>query len=156
VTDGCIYNISSSQSKKEKNPWLLKEEKNKRRPKGSEKKKSKGPQKIDRLTKSEDINEVFRKGKKFEKKFFILYALPTTLDNLRYTIIVGKGTGNSVKRNRIKRVLREALRLSIKEIGEGNNKLSHFDIIIIGRKSVLEVKTQDIQYEIEKVLSNLK
>lgn len=156
MTDGCLYNISSSQSKKEKNPWFPQEEKDQRRPKGSEKKKSKGPQKIDRLRRSKDINKVFRKGKKFVNKFFILYALPTTLDTIRYTIIVGKGIGNSVKRNRVRRVLREALRLSIKKLQNGNNKWSHFDIIVIGRKTVLELKTQDIQYKIEKVLSNLK
>jgi len=156
VTDGCLYNISSSQSEKEENPWFPQEEKNKRRPEGSEKKKSKGPQKIDRLRRSTDINKVFRKGNKFVNKFFILYALPNTLDTIRYTIIAGKGIGNSVKRNRVKRVLREALRLSIKKLQNGNNKLSHFDIIVIARKAALEVKTQDILYEIEKVLSNLK
>ena len=70
-----------------------------------------------RLKKQTDFQKLFQKGKRaFSPSFTLIYspAKKTVMG-----ISVGKKHGKSVKRNRIKRLLREAFRLSLSEI-QGN------------------------------------
>ena len=61
-----------------------------------------------RLKKEKDFDLVFKKGKKIFSKFLTLIYLPS--EELKIGIAVGKKHGGSVKRNRIKRLLRESIR----------------------------------------------
>ena len=51
-----------------------------------------------------------RKGEKLESRSFFLYASENLLDKTRLGLIVSRKVGNSVKRNRVKRILREAFK----------------------------------------------
>ena len=72
-----------------------------------------------RLKKEKDFQKVFHKGKRlFSPSLTMIYFNSTSL---KMGISVGKKHGKSVKRNRIKRLLREAFRLTKEEIkGEYN------------------------------------
>ena len=48
-----------------------------------------------------------------------IWALPNQLDYARLGLVVGRRHGNAVRRNRIKRVLREAFRLSRDRLPSG-------------------------------------
>lgn len=58
---------------------------------------------------------IFDEGTKFVCKSFVAFYLPSEL--FSSTIIASKKVGNSVKRSRAKRRLREILRLQIKTTG---------------------------------------
>ena len=72
-----------------------------------------------RLKKQTDFQKLFNKGKRaFSPSLTVLYQPFSTL---RMGISIGKKHGKSVRRNRIKRLLREAFRLTKEEIkGEYN------------------------------------
>lgn len=61
-----------------------------------------------RLKKEKDFNLVFKKGKRLYGKFLTLVYFPAPVFKVGY--VVSKKHGNSVKRNRIKRLMRESFR----------------------------------------------
>ena len=64
----------------------------------------------ERLRKSSQFAEVYRKGRTWAGEFLVLKALPNKLEHNRYGYVTGKRVGNAVTRNRVKRLLREAVR----------------------------------------------
>ena len=91
-----------------------------------------------RLKKSSDFQRVRRSGKAIAHPFVVLLYLPNGLDQVRIGVAVGKSTGNAVKRNRAKRVMRAAIQALLPELTPGN------DIVLIARKSLLEAKTPEL------------
>lgn len=65
-----------------------------------------------RLRESSDIKRVRGRGMAVAEGPFVARVLPNRLDppQNRYTVVAGKKQGNAVKRNRVKRLAREALR----------------------------------------------
>jgi ribonuclease P protein component len=82
-------------------------------------------QKVKRLIKPEQFSLVYEKGVSLADRFLVLKALPNEFEYSRYGISVSKKVGNAVVRNRVKRVLREIIRLSPLKSG--------WDIIFIAR-----------------------
>ena len=82
-------------------------------------------QKRTHLTQPEQFNLVFREGSTQTDRFLVLKARPNQLDYYRFGISVSKRIGNVVVRNRVKRVLREILRLA--DLNSG------WDIVVIVR-----------------------
>lgn len=69
-----------------------------------------------RLKKPAEFQRLFSKGKRaFSPSLTVLYS-PTKLDKNVMGISIGKRHGKSVKRNRIKRLLREAFRTVEKDL----------------------------------------
>ena len=67
-----------------------------------------------RLKKQADFQKLFQKGKRaFSPSLTVLYR-PS--DKMRMGISIGKKHGKSVKRNKIKRLIREAFRLTQEEM----------------------------------------
>ena len=69
-----------------------------------------------RLKKEKDFNLVFNKGKRFFSSSLTVIALPAK--ELKAGFAVSKKPGGSVKRNRIKRLLRESFRSFIPSLGQ--------------------------------------
>lgn len=65
-----------------------------------------------RLRESSDIKRVRARGMAVAEGPFVARVLPNRLEppQNRYTVVAGKKQGNAVKRNRVKRLAREALR----------------------------------------------
>ncbi len=98
-----------------------------------------------RIRKSSEFKEVFEKGNKLNGEHYTLVYSENSLGFPRLGLVVGKKCGNVVKRNRIKRVLREVFR---------RNK-SHFDaldLLIIARRKSETLNYNEAEEEITQLL----
>jgi len=72
-----------------------------------------------RLKRRADIARLFDAGVRAGERTLLLLAAPNGLDHARFGVGVSKRHGNAVRRNRIKRLCREAFRLSRQDIPIG-------------------------------------
>jgi ribonuclease P protein component len=69
----------------------------------------------------------------------MLVILPVPNEKTRFGIIASRSVGNAVKRNRAKRMIREALRTLLPHIKPG------WDVILISRRPILKAELTEIQ-----------
>ncbi len=81
-----------------------------------------------RLSGRRSFADVFRARCSASDRRLVVYVLPNRLDHTRLGISVGRRYGSAVRRNRIKRHLREAFRLEADSIPTG------FDVVCVPRK----------------------
>jgi ribonuclease P protein component len=101
-----------------------------------------------RLTKPEQYTSVYDAGITQVDRFLVLKAKPNHLEFSRFGISVSKKVGNAVIRNRVKRILREILRLVGKKPG--------WDIVIIARLPSAEGKYQVLKNSADNLLSRAR
>ena len=103
--------------------------------------------KAERLTRKKEFERVFNEGKVFKNDKIIFYVIPNDFQHSRLGLVVSKKVGNSPRRNRAKRLLREAYRL--------NKHLlkTHVDIIAIPRHPFSsDLKLPDVEDGFKKLL----
>lgn len=85
-----------------------------------------------RLSHSRDFDNVYRHGRSTSTRFLTLHAFPREGEDSesRLGLAIPKGVGSAVKRNRLKRMLREVWLL--KERGTG------FDYVLVARPGLAE------------------
>ncbi len=92
-----------------------------------------------RLKKEKDFDRVFKEGKGVVSDEVVIKFIKNDLNNNRFGFIVSKKVSKkAVRRNRIKRVLREQVRSIIQDMSVG------WDVIIIARPKISENKSSDI------------
>lgn len=89
---------------------------------------------------------VYQRGKKSYHRHFILYYFPNRLGVNRLGLKVGKKLAKAVRRNRVRRLLKESYRLLEAELKVG------YDIVIVARPSCLSADTYS---EVSGALRNL-
>ena len=82
------------------------------------------------LRNNKEFQMVYNEGKSKANKYLVLYYRKNDLEYNRLGISVSKKVGNSVSRNRIKRLIKENYRLLEKDIKENNS------LVILWKKSV--------------------
>ncbi len=103
--------------------------------------------KTEHLTRKKEFERVFDEGKVFKNTGVVLYVIPNDFLHSRLGLVVSKKVGNAPRRNRAKRLLREAYRL--------NKHLlkTHVDIIAIPRHPFSsDLKLSDIEGGFKKLL----
>ncbi len=106
-----------------------------------------------RLTYDADFRRVRKHGKSWAHPFAILCALPNNLPHNRYGFSVSKRLGGAVVRNRVKRLLREAVRTTPKEVGP---VVSGYDIVIIARPPIVGRTYDDVCTVVRMLLRRAK
>lgn len=101
--------------------------------------------KHERVRKRKDYSRIYKNGARLYSENFLVLIHPNEEGTRRLGITVGKRIGNSVKRNRIKRLLREFFRLHKDSLPAGA------DIVITVRKDVSARSLQEITRELESL-----
>ena len=102
--------------------------------------------KYERLQRRKDFDLAFRNGSRRQTKNFTIILRPNGLEFSRLGVTVGKKVGNAVKRNRVKRYLREFFRLHKHKLPP-----SH-DVVIIAKRDAATLAYQDVREELAAVL----
>ncbi|HEV8159167.1 MAG TPA: ribonuclease P protein component [Pyrinomonadaceae bacterium] len=110
--------------------------------------------KTERLRKLSEFRRVYAEGKRFEGRFVTIFIMPSGGEFQRIGITASKkAVGNAVQRNRAKRLLREAFRLSRAELNELSTK---FDWVLNARRSLLRVKLEKPLEEFRQIVAKVK
>ena len=97
------------------------------------------------LTKSEQYALVYNEGSSWSNSLVVMKALPNGLTLTRYGLSVSKRVGKAVTRNRVKRLLREMLRLTPLKPG--------WDIIFIVRPGAANANYATLKKSVGGLLS---
>lgn len=99
-----------------------------------------------RVKKNEEISLIFKKGKSVANKQFVLYILEKKdQDHLRLAVSVSKKLGNAVKRNRIKRLMKESVFQLSDELKQS------YDYLLIARMPCVEMDFHEMKKSISHV-----
>ncbi len=105
---------------------------------------------INRLNKKKDIENVFKNGRASYNKIIGVKTVNNELEQTRFAVIISKKVSKSaVNRNKIKRQIREIIKMQLKRIK--TNK----DCIIITLPPILEKKYPEIEESINKHFDKL-
>lgn len=109
-----------------------------------------------RIKKNKEFQTVFKQGKSFANRQFIIYSLKVPGQaHFRIGLSVSKKIGNAVMRNQIKRYIRQSFFELQGNIKEG------YDYVIIARKPASEMDFHEVKkslihlLKISKVLNKL-
>ncbi len=105
--------------------------------------------KKERLRKRREFQQVFDKGKRYGNYQVNIYALINDVSVSRLGLVVGKKFGNAPRRNRFKRIFREAFRLN-KSILNNN-----VDIIVIPRPGLKDLTLRAIEDKFKRLLTQI-
>lgn len=101
-----------------------------------------------RLTRTNDFKRVRRFGRSYAHPLVVLVATRSDRPGVRIGVAAGKVLGKAVRRNRAKRLLREALRPLLTSISPG------CDLILIARLPILQASLPEIRAALTALLKN--
>ena len=105
--------------------------------------------KINTLKKNYEFKNVLNKGKFYKGKYVIIYIKNNKNNENRIGIAISKKIGKAVKRNRLKRLIRESYRLQKDSLKKG------YDIVFIWNKQNdnIKAKFNEIDIDIKKLFN---
>jgi len=97
--------------------------------------------KSDRILKRDVFRRVYEEGRKIHCRYFTAFVLLNPDDRTRIGITTTRKMGNSVERNRARRLVREAFRRNKWIVPAG------VDIVINAKRSLVEAAYSDFEVE---------
>lgn len=104
-----------------------------------------------RLRRDADIAAVWSEGMRIQHSLFALRARPNGLDVIRMAVAAPRSLGRAVARNRSRRRLREAFRLSIGQLERGPGS----DLVIVARAQTGAAAFADLRTAAATALGSL-
>lgn len=102
-----------------------------------------------RLRRSREFARVRRAGRSAGTSLLVLYVLPRRSPQARVGFSVSKRVGNAVVRNRVKRHMREAIRLHLPQLRSGQ------DLVLIARPSAAAARHQQVVESVTYLLRKM-
>lgn len=101
------------------------------------------------LKKNYEFGQVYKRGRFFVSKFLVLYILRNNTGRNRIGITISKKVGKSVRRNRVKRLIRENFRMVEMDLKKG------YDMVFVSRKTRELPSFKQITRDMNYLLKNL-
>ena len=95
--------------------------------------------KKDILRRKEDFSAIYKKGKSIGERYIVLFYKKNGLSYNRIAFLASKKVGNSVERNRARRLMKESYRFIKDDIKTG------YDLIFIARNTINERKANEVK-----------
>ena len=103
---------------------------------------------------SNDFQRVYRTGKRYEGHLLTVFVLPNSLTQHRLGITASrKALGRAVDRNRAKRLLREAFRLTKPRLERLKKR---YDWVLNARRSLLSLESRRPSDEFEQMIARVE
>jgi ribonuclease P protein component len=93
-----------------------------------------------------DFDRLYKRGKSAGGKYVVLFYTANQLPYKRRAFLASKKVGNSVRRNRARRLMRESYRHLAPHIKEG------YDILFIARNTIGEAKCPEVERSMNALL----
>lgn len=107
-----------------------------------------------RLLRSSEFQLVYKRGNRIQSEYMTVFLMPNSLGLQRLGITASrKGIGKAILRNRAKRLLREAFRLSKTELDALNNS---YDWVFNARRRLLNVKLEAPLQDLRRVIDEVR
>lgn len=104
--------------------------------------------KIETIKENRAFQRAYAHGKFYVGPVLVTYVVKSRRGGVRVGITTGKKIGNAVKRNRSRRVIREAFRTLNRTVKPG------YDLVFVARAKTPFVKCGDVQRAMEQQLKN--
>lgn len=98
------------------------------------------------ICRNNDFRRAYSRGKNYVSGVVVLYVLRNRQKNVRVGITTSKKIGNAVRRNRARRVIREACRPLLSQVRPG------YDLVFVARGRTPFVKSTVVKENIEQLL----
>ena len=97
------------------------------------------------LRKQEDFTRLYKTGRSSGTRYLVLLTRKNGLSYNRKAFLASKKVGNSVCRNRARRLMKEAFRQTEAELPVG------YDFLLIARHDILDCKCQQVEQALRAV-----
>lgn len=95
------------------------------------------------LRRKSDFSAIYNRGKSIGGRCVVIFYRKNDLPYKRRAFLASKKVGNSVERNRARRLMKESCRLLIPELKD------EYDYIFIARNTIKNLKCADVKKSIE-------
>ena len=98
------------------------------------------------LRRKKDFTAIYNRGKSIGDRYVVLFFRKNNLPYNRMAFLASKKVGNSVKRNRARRLMKESYRLTEMKLPEG------YDFIFIARNTIDNAKCAEVKKSLQYAL----
>ncbi len=102
--------------------------------------------KINTLKKNYEFKRILEKGKFYRGNYITMYIIPNSQQENVIGIAISKKLAKAVKRNRLKRLIRESYRLQKEELKKGYRM-----VFLWSKKQIQQIKCEAIQQDMHSL-----
>ena len=107
---------------------------------------------LESIKKTADFKQVYKHGKSFSNRYFVVYAFPNEKSCARLGLSISKKVGRAVARNKLRRWVKEYFRLNKRE-------LPNVDFVVVARmlsaELIVSAKFSDVKQSLSNIVAQI-